>query len=206
MAEQLKLYSIESLGTIPTLAQASAAEFSNCIRVLMQNWRQGTLGCKNRAIVWKTNKKPWKQKGTGRARAGSAKSPLWRGGGIIFGPQPRTRKMFINQGTNKRVMVSLAQNYISAGKVGSLDWDYEGMKPSTASAYKALVSAGLNNKKILVLTNPNDILLHASFVNIPFVSLMFFDQPNVFQLANSDFWVYVKRDEQQFSEMVKRWI
>ena len=61
------------------------------IRSLLQNWRQGTVACKGRSDVGYSNKKPWKQKGTGRARAGSARSPLWRGGGVIFGPQPRTR-------------------------------------------------------------------------------------------------------------------
>ena len=52
--------------------------FANAIRALMQNWRQGTVGCKDRSEVAFSNKKPWKQKGTGRARAGSARSPLWR--------------------------------------------------------------------------------------------------------------------------------
>ena len=61
------------------------------VRSLLQNWRQGTVACKGRSDVAYSNKKPWKQKGTGRARAGSARSPLWRGGGVIFGPQPRTR-------------------------------------------------------------------------------------------------------------------
>ena len=65
--------------------------FSIWIRTLRQNWRQGTVGCKGRSDVSFSNKKPWKQKGTGRARAGSARSPLWRGGGVIFGPQPRVR-------------------------------------------------------------------------------------------------------------------
>src|ERR1700731_1034429 len=63
--------------------------FAVAIRVLLQNWRQGTVGCKDRSEVWRTGKKPWKQKGTGRARAGTPRSPLWRGGGIIFGPQAR---------------------------------------------------------------------------------------------------------------------
>ena len=54
------------------------------VRALMQNWRQGTVGCKSRGEISFSNKKPWKQKGTGRARAGSSRSPLWRSGGVIF--------------------------------------------------------------------------------------------------------------------------
>src|SRR5690348_15481044 len=67
----------------------SVQSFSTWIRSLLQNWRQGTVGVKGRSDVARSNKKPWKQKGTGRARAGSARSPLWRGGGVIFGPSPR---------------------------------------------------------------------------------------------------------------------
>ena len=66
---------------------------------MLQNWRQGTVACKGRSDVAFSNKKPWKQKGTGRARAGSARSPLWRKGGVIFGPQPRTRTLTITQET-----------------------------------------------------------------------------------------------------------
>src|SRR5260221_13587778 len=69
--------------------KADPATFSTWIRVLAQNWRQGTVACKGRSDVAYTNRKPWKQKGTGRARAGSARSPLWKGGGAIFGPQAR---------------------------------------------------------------------------------------------------------------------
>ena len=72
------------------------------VRSLLQNWRQGTVGCKGRSDVAYSNKKPWKQKGTGRARAGSARSPLWRGGGVIFGPQPRTRVLKAGKQVKKK--------------------------------------------------------------------------------------------------------
>src|SRR3990167_8761361 len=71
------------------------ATFSTWVRVLLQNGRQGTVACKGRSDVAFSNKKPWKQKGTGRARAGSARSPVWRKGGVIFGPQARVRKLSI---------------------------------------------------------------------------------------------------------------
>src|SRR4030066_2094069 len=77
--------------------RATPAAFSTWIRVLEKNWQQGTVACQGRSDVSRTNRKPWKQKGTGRARAGSARSPLWRGGGIIFGPQPRTRTLTVSK-------------------------------------------------------------------------------------------------------------
>ena len=67
--------------------KTSPVAVSQWIRALLQNWRQGTLATKGRSDVKLSNKKPWKQKGTGRARAGTARSPLWRGGGVTFGPQ-----------------------------------------------------------------------------------------------------------------------
>jgi large subunit ribosomal protein L4 len=77
--------------------EMSRRGFAMAVRALLQNWRQGTVACKGRSDVSFSNKKPWKQKGTGRARAGSARSPLWRGGGVAFGPQPRTRTLKITK-------------------------------------------------------------------------------------------------------------
>src|SRR5438105_1375079 len=74
-----------------------SAGFSNYIRSLIQNWRQGTVACKTRGEIAFSNKKPWKQKGTGRARAGSRRSPLWRKGGVIFGPQSRVRTLKVGR-------------------------------------------------------------------------------------------------------------
>src|ERR1700733_5875246 len=78
---------------VASFTRATPISFSTWIRVLAKNWQQGTVACQGRSDVAYTNRKPWKQKGTGRARAGSARSPLWKGGGVIFGPQARVRTM-----------------------------------------------------------------------------------------------------------------
>lgn len=80
---------ISKSGVVPV----SKESYSEAIRVIRQNGRQGTVCCKGRGDVSRTTKKPWKQKGTGRARAGTPRSPLWRGGGVTFGPQGRGRKL-----------------------------------------------------------------------------------------------------------------
>lgn len=72
------------------------------MRVYLQNVRQGTVGSKGRSDIAYTNKKPWKQKGTGRARAGSARSPLWRGGGVVFGPQARIKMLKVPKKLSKK--------------------------------------------------------------------------------------------------------
>ena len=95
---------------IPEMKELSPIGYAQYVRSLMQGWRQGTVGCKGRSDVNKTNKKPWRQKGTGRARAGSARSPLWRGGGVTFGPMPRVRTLKVNSGVRVKALLSVIVN------------------------------------------------------------------------------------------------
>src|SRR5579872_1762775 len=113
---------------------ASKQQFAVWVYALMQNWRQGTVACKGRSDVARANRKPWKQKGTGRARAGSARSPLWRGGGVIFGPQARVRTLTVPQKAKQGVLNSILFNYVENGKVACIDWALEGSQPKTAMA------------------------------------------------------------------------
>ena len=85
------------LSTDIALKDINSKNFSLAVRSLMQSWRQGTVACKSRGEVSFSNKKPWKQKGTGRARAGRASSPIWRTGGAAFGPQERVKNHSINR-------------------------------------------------------------------------------------------------------------
>lgn len=180
--------------------------FSIWVRSLLQNWRQGTVSCKGRSDVAKANRKPWKQKGTGRARAGSARSPLWRGGGVIFGPQPRVRKLSVTKKMKQGVMNSLLFNTMDQGKIHSLNWEISGNAPKTSLAYQALKGAGLHDKKVALLLTPHDVAAFGSFANIPNVRILFFDQVNAFDLAQSDVWVFLKKDQDQFKEMASQWI
>src|SRR5579863_8752187 len=90
-----------------TFKKATPASFSTWIRVLAKNWQQGTVACKGRSDVAYTNRKPSKQKGTGRARAGSARSPLWKGGGVIFGPQARVRTLKMARKMKHKVLLTM---------------------------------------------------------------------------------------------------
>lgn len=182
------------------------AVFSTWVRVLRQNWRQGTVACKGRSDVSFSNKKPWKQKGTGRARAGSARSPIWRSGGVSFGPQPRVRKLQINKQLKKQVLLNMTSAYANNGKVQVLDWHLNQEKPSTSHAFKALKQAGLLNTTINLFLPVNDALSFASFANIPHVRILFFDQINAFDLAQAANWVILKKDADHFKTMVSQWI
>jgi large subunit ribosomal protein L4 len=198
--------SSEDLGLDNVERLVNPVAFSTCVRVSLQNWRQGTVACKTRSQVARTNKKPWKQKGTGRARAGSARSPLWRGGGIIFGPQPRTRVLDINKKVRRKTFGDLLQEFLNSERVICLNWSAQGEVPKTAVAFKALQAAQLHDKKINIFIPAHDSMTQVSFANIPLVRLMLFDQANAFDLANSDYWVFLKKDFDAFKEMVSKWI
>lgn len=176
------------------------------VRVALQNWRQGTVGCKGRSDVAYSTKKPWKQKGTGRARAGSARSPLWRGGGVTFGPSARVKKLRSTQKLRKNAFATLLKSYLDKKSVVSLDWQAPKEAPKTASAYNALREAGLNGRKVALFVPFGAEMTYASFANIPTVQLMFFDQPDLVSLMQSECWVVLKDDFERFKEMVERWI
>lgn len=197
--------SLKDLGESVPKKMASEQDFAIWIRVLMQNWRQGTVGCKERSDVARTGKKPWKQKGTGRARAGTARSPLWRGGGVTFGPQARDKTLHLSKKRRKLVLANLLKAYVENSKVIMLDWELETAQPKTAAAFSALKDAGLSDRKMVLFLPTNDQLTFASFVNIPLVRILFFDQANAFDLAKSDYWVFLKKDFNFFKEMVSKW-
>ncbi len=180
--------------------------FATYVRSLLQNWRQGTVAVKGRADVSFSNKKPWKQKGTGRARAGSPRSPLWRKGGVTFGPQPRVRTLTLNKQVKQQVMLELLASYINSQRVIQLDWNLNSEVPKTALAFKALRDAGLANRAVNIFLPVDDAMSFASFANIPNVRILFFDQPNAFDLAQGDQWVFLKKDFDHFKNMVSRWI
>lgn len=183
----------------------SEAAYATWIRALLQNWRQGTVGCKTRSEVARSKKKPWKQKGTGRARAGSARSPLWRGGGIIFGPQPRVRTLKVSPSLKKRLLSKMMWDFLEGKKVVSFDWSVSGDKPKTAEAYNLLRQAGLDNVRVNLFVSPDDILTQAAFVNIPNVRILLFDQVNAFDLSTSDVLIVLKKDLDAFKNMVLQW-
>ncbi len=196
---------VDDLGLPAGVVYAPYA-ISDYVRALFQNWRQGTVWSRGRADVSFSNKKPWKQKGTGRARAGSAKSPLWRGGGVIFGPQERTRILKTNKKMRQLALLSLLSDYMDRGAITVIDWTVGQDKPNTAHAHAMLKNNGLADKKIILFAASGDMLTYASFFNIPQVAIMHFDQPNACDLMKGARWVVLKKDQDLFKEMVAQWL
>ncbi|RTL05948.1 50S ribosomal protein L4 [Candidatus Dependentiae bacterium] len=207
IASYIQKMTFEKLGLVKKEKKISFIGFAVSIRALLTSWRQGTVSCKGRAEVARSGKKPWKQKGTGRARAGTARSPLWRGGGVIHGPQPRVRKTRVNQKVRLNSFAVLLDRYIKQGAVYAADWVIEESVPKTKSAFSVLNGAQLANQKNVVLfLKAEDRIHYASFANIPNIHLMFFDQPNVYDLAKASHWLFLQKDLEQFKKMVTRWV
>jgi len=185
--------------------ELSPVTYSQYIRVLRQNWRQGTLGCKDRGEVAFANRKPWKQKGTGRARAGSARSPLWRKGGTIFGPQPRVRTLKISKNVKNNVLQSLLWDYLDSKNLISLNWAPKD-RPNTAEVFNMLKNLNLHQKKIVLFVSKDDFITHSSFANIANVNMLLFDQPNAYDLSNGDCWIFLDKDINSFKGMVSSWL
>lgn len=179
--------------------------FARVMRVLRQNWRQGTVACKSRSEVAFSGRKPWRQKGTGRARVGSLRSPLWRKGGIIFGPQARVRKLLINDKERKLVFNNIFFSKLADDSIIGLDFCAAADKPDTKLAKKALEAVGLKTKKVLLFLPFDDVISIASFRNLSNVRVTSFDQPDAFNLTSGKFWVFLKKDVDLFKEMISQW-
>ena len=203
---QVKIINEQELGLVLPKREIDSAAFAIYIRRLLQNWRQGTVGCKGRSDVSFSNKKPWKQKGTGRARAGSARSPLWRGGGVIFGPQPRVRKLKISQSIRNGVLNTMFWDLLEQERILQVNWNLSQEIPKTREAVALLKQLGLLGKKLNIILPVNDILTYSSFINIPSVNVLFFDEVNAFDLAGADYWIVFNKDFASFKEMVSQWL
>ena len=106
----------------------------------------------------------------------------------------------------KVMFQKLLHDFLLSDRIISLDWSVDGDKPQTAAAQRALKKAGLGDKKVLLFLPMGDVLAYASVRNLPKVQVVFFDQPNAFDLARADYWVFFKKDLDHFKEMVSRWI
>lgn len=203
-AASLTLISPKDIG-LENFSENTSFEYALWVRALMQNWRQGTVGCKDRSEVNYTNKKPWKQKGTGRARAGSARSPLWRGGGVVFGPQPRVRTLKINKKSKGRVLAALMSEYAQKEVLYSLNWQLGQDCPSTSLVYKAFRDTGLNDKKVTLFLHREDINHWVSVRNLQNVQILSFDDVNAYDLSLGHCVVVLNKDYDLFKDMVKKW-
>lgn len=156
----------------------------------LANKRQGTQSAKTRAEVRGGGRKPWRQKGTGRARAGSIRSPLWTGGGIIFAPKPREYSYKIPKKTKRLALKSALTNKAEESKLIILD-EMNFDEISTKKANEAL-KAITDERKILIALGEKDETVYKSFRNIPGVKVMVANHLNVYDIINAGALVMTK--------------
>jgi large subunit ribosomal protein L4 len=149
------------------------------------NQRQGTAATKNRKVVTGGNQKPWRQKGTGRARQGSTRAPHWRGGGTVFGPIPRDYRTTIPAKVRQLARRSALNARAREGAllvIESLVFD----QPKTARLAELLGKLGLDGKKALILTAAANRNLYLSGRNLPAAQVLPFGEASTYDILWAD--------------------
>lgn len=132
----------------------------------LANQRQGTHATKTKGLVSGGGKKPWRQKHTGRARAGSIRSPLWRGGGTVFGPQPRDYSYKLPKNLKRRALGEALSAKLSDGEVTIID-KIVLERPRTKEMIGILKNLGLEGRSVLIVLRDKDEKVLLSSRNIP---------------------------------------
>lgn len=164
--------------------------------------RQGTHSTLTKGEVRGGGKKPWKQKGTGRARAGSIRSPLWRGGGVIFGPKPRDYSFALPKKIRKAALRAVISDRVRGGCVKVVE-DLNVSFPKTKNMLEILKSLELSDKKVLLVLGENDRKLKLAGRNIPKLKTVQVDGLNIYDLLNCGWLVLQKESLPKLMEVLR---
>lgn len=152
----------------------------------MNNARQGTASSKTRAEVRGGGRKPWRQKGTGRARAGSIRSPLWRGGGVIFGPKPRDYSVKMNRKERRLALRTVLQSRVEDLVVVE-EFASEFSQPKTKDLVAALSRWGASSdEKVLLILAERSEEVYLSARNVANLKLILATNLNVYDILSAD--------------------
>lgn len=147
-----------------------SAVLHDVVVATLSNRRQGTHATKTKGLVSGGGKKPWKQKGTGRARAGSIRSPLWVGGGTVFGPQPRSYRSATPKKIGRLALRMALSARANEGRLRIVD-SLSVQEAKTREVVAILKTLGLAGQSVLLVTPANDPLLVRAARNIPGVQI-----------------------------------
>ena len=163
-------------------AEVKAAVLHMAVRAFLMNQRQGTQSTLTRTEVSGGGKKPWKQKGSGRARQGSTRSPQWTHGGVALGPKPRDYRVTLNRKVRRSALFGALSSKVAGGEFIVVD-SIATEKFSTKTMSQMLSAIGAEGKALVVLAN-NDEKTVKSFANIPGVKTAQFNTINVYDVLN----------------------
>ena len=170
------------------------------VRAQRASWRAGTSNTLTRGQVRGGGKKPWRQKGTGRARQGSIRSPQWAGGGTVFGPHPRSYAFKVPSKVVKLAMRSALSAKAADGELVVVDaFSFE--KPCTKEAAAILKSLDLNGRITLVIAD-DDINTYLSFRNIPAVRVLAASEANTYDFIDNKALVFTSAALSRIEEVL----
>ena len=161
----------------------------------------GNHAVKNRSAVRGGGRKPWRQKGTGRARAGSTRSPIWVGGGVVFGPTPRSYSVKMNRKVRRLALNSaLSQKVIDNEMLVLNNLEFETVKTKD---FKVVLSALDISRKVLFVVDKEEDVHNASLAmrNIPGTQILHVESLNVYDIVNSGKIVFTEKAAQTAGEV-----
>ena len=188
MKVEVKNWDNEVVGSIDLPDEVFAREVNQhlvweVVTAYLASRRRGTHKAKNRSEVKGTRAKPWKQKHTGRARAGSRQSPLWRSGGVAHGPRPRSYVQKVNKKARKAALMGVLSQRLAEGRLlvlGSLELE----APKTKDFLKRLDSLGIRGEKVLLVEGLENLNLDLASRNRPDVKMLDAGSLNAYEVLN----------------------
>jgi len=171
------------------------------VNAYLANQRQGTKATKSRAEVNGTSKKPWRQKGTGRARSGSAKSPVWVGGGHTFALKPRDYSIRIAKSKRHAALISALSSKFKNDELIILE-DFNFEKPKTKEINAILDNLNIFDSALLILPDKNDAIIK-SIRNIPNAESLICKDANVYSVLKNKYLIIMKSAITKIEELLK---
>lgn len=163
--------------------------------------RQGTHSTKNRSAVSGGGAKPYRQKGTSRARQGTIRAPQWAGGGVVFGPVPRSHAKRANNKEKKLAMRSVLSGKLADSELVLVD-DFSFEKPSTKQAAAILKALGLADRRVTLILDDDDVITYLAFRNLPQVIVYGVSEANTRNLLDNGALVMTTAVAKQLEEVL----
>lgn len=173
------------------------------VKAYLANQRQGTHKAKERGEVSGGGKKPWKQKGRGGARAGTTRSPLWVGGGTIFGPRPRDYRQELTKKVKKLARRSALSYKVKDEQLIVVE-DFSFETPKTKEFEKILQALKVDGKKVLLLTGSHSESVYKSGRNISKVKILEADKASTYDILNNQILLLQKSAVNEISKSLDR--
>ena len=194
----------EEVGSIELSDKIFAADINEAVlhaatRAYLLNQRQGTQSTLTRTEVSGGGKKPWRQKGTGRARQGSTRSPQWTHGGIALGPKPRSYRTDLNKKTKRVALYSALSDKVANGNLIVVD-KIETESFSTKTMVAMLNALGAEKKTLVVLPEADKTIVK-SFANIQGVKTSLYNTINVYDVLNADKFIVTEAAVKMLEEV-----